>query len=537
MIIRMKYKKTIIIIILVLVAFAISGFFLVLNTKSQVKDLFRMNKELQEAGYYMGDFEFKMMGILYWLDKGEFYRALAHLNKLHTQFETKKGLIKMPKFANKDEEIEFYLNLQNPKTGAFIDDIYPYATYNEVTENIINHLDTLTKESGQTLKLKYLLKYLDEINTPEKLKVFLDDVAYVGWISTKFPQTSYVFARSILSYSNGEGVIEEKGFYKFSDEWKQALLQWFYENQDSETGFWGPRSRDGHKLLEKDLTNTASIIKAFVDKDGNNLNPSFSLRYGSQMFKTALEVMSEPAPDVDDLDEWHEWELKMGKGTYMLTRYVWQYALEEDKARAKELIENLVRTNFANCYIPEEGAFSYYPNGEHASLDGSGFFSIFKDIGALSSEKQGKLWGASEKLITDLGTQKTSVLIEKDFELISGKKEINSLRVYKTEADYNNLMLGVYAIIYPDKSSILDIIELTAKMKKWIDATPLTMGNWTSKEEVRQELEAVDFEEAPVYEKPAGIEKLNTFLQENGKAVVVGFDALQIPRYRITFEL
>jgi len=53
-----------------------------------------MNKELQEAGYYMGDFEFKMLGILYWLDKGEYYRALVHLNKLHKQFKAKEGLIK-----------------------------------------------------------------------------------------------------------------------------------------------------------------------------------------------------------------------------------------------------------------------------------------------------------------------------------------------------------------------------------------------------------------------------------------------------------
>jgi hypothetical protein len=532
----MKYKKTIIIIILVLAVFASAGLFLVLNTKAQVKDLFRMNKELQEAGYYMGDFEFKMMGVLYWLDKGEYYHGLSQLNKLHHQFITKDGLIKVPEFKNKEEEIDFYLNLQNPKTGAFIDDAYPYAVYNEITENIINNLDALTKESGQPLTLKYPLKYLDEINTPEKLKLFLDDVAYVSWISTKFPQTSYVFARSILSYANGEGVMEEKGLYKFSDEWKLALLQWFYDNQDPETGFWGPRSRGDRKLLEKDLTNTASIIKAFVDKDGKDIYPLFPLRYGSQMLKTALEVMSEPTPNTDDLDEWHEWELKMGKGTYMLTRYAWQYASEEDKAKAKELIENLVRTNFAKCYIPEEGAFSYYPNGEHASLDGSGFFSIFKDIGALSSEKQRKLWGEPEKIITDLGSQKASVLIEKDLDLIAKKENINSLRVYKADADYDNLMQGVFAIFYPNKSSISDIMELTAKMKKWIETTPQTMGNWTSREEVIQELETVVFEEAPVYEKDAAIESMNLILQENDKVVVIGFDALQIPRYRIVFE-
>ncbi len=532
----MKYKKIIIAIFLFLVLLASLGFFLVSNTKSQVKDLFEMNKDLQEQGYYMGDFEFKMMGVLYWLDNGEYYHALSQLNRLHNQFETKDGLIKIPNFNSKEEEIEFYLNLQNPKTGAFIDEAYPYATYNEVSENVINHLDALTKESGQVLKLKYPLKYLDEINTPEKLKVFLDDVAYVSWISTKFPQTSYVFARSILSYANGEGVMEKNGLYTFSDEWKQSLLQWFYDNQDPETGFWGPRSKEDHVLLKKDLTNTASVIKAFSDKNGDNIHEDFPLRYGSQIFKTTIEIMAEPTPDISDPDEWHEWELKMGKGTYMLTRYVWKYGSEEDKAEAKKLIENLVRTNFATCYIPEEGAFSYYPDGEHATMDGSGFFSIFREVGAVSSEKQKELWGEPEKIITDLGIHKASVLTEKDLDVIATKGDINSLRIYKTEADYNNLALDVSAIVYPDASSIPDIMELTAKMKKWINTTPQTMGNWTSREEVRQELEAVQFEEAPVYEKEVAIKNMNSILQRNGEVIIIGFDTLQIPKYKIKFE-
>lgn len=532
----MKYKKTIIIISLILVLLASSGFFLVSNTKSQVNDLFKMNKELQEQGYYMGDFEFKMMGILYWLDKGEYYRALSQLNRLHNQFETKDGLIKIPIFNNKEEEIEFYLNLQNPKTGAFISEIYPYATYNEVTENVINHLDALTRESGQPLKLKYPLKYLDEISTPEKLKVFLDDVVYVSWISMKFPQTSYVFAKSILSYVNGEGVMEKNGLYKFSDEWKQSLLEWFYNNQDQETGFWGPRSKGDHKLLKKDLTNTASVIKTLVDKNGDNIYEDFPLRYGSQMFKTTLEIMAEPTPDISDPEQWHEWELKMGKGTYMLTRYIWQYGLEEDKIKAKKLIEDLVRTNFAQCYIAKEGAFSYYPNGEQATLDGSGFFSIFEEVGAVFSEKQKKLWGEPKKIITDLEIQRVSVIGEKDLDLIAKKEAINSMRVYKAEANYDNLMLGVSAITYPNELSTPDIMELTLKMKKWINTTSQTMGNWTSREDVRQELEAIQFEEAPVYEKEVAIENMNSILQRNGEVVIIGFDTLQIPIYKIIFE-
>ena len=35
-----------------------------------------MNKTLQEEGYYMADFEFKMLGFAYYLDKGFYFTAL-----------------------------------------------------------------------------------------------------------------------------------------------------------------------------------------------------------------------------------------------------------------------------------------------------------------------------------------------------------------------------------------------------------------------------------------------------------------------------
>jgi len=139
----------------------------------------------------MADFEFKMMGMAYWLDHGHYYTALSRLGKLHKQLKTREGLIKVPEFTNKQDELAFYLNLQNPRTGAFMDDSFPYCTYNEPTENILAHLDSLVKETGQPLRLKYPLKYLDEINTPEKVEVFLDDVSNVGWIGSKYSPEAY----------------------------------------------------------------------------------------------------------------------------------------------------------------------------------------------------------------------------------------------------------------------------------------------------------------------------------------------------------
>lgn len=60
----------------------------------------------------------------------------------------------MPDFADKKEEMEFYLSLQNPKTGAFMDESYPILYYLEPTLNMVEHLELLAKETGRPLRLK-----------------------------------------------------------------------------------------------------------------------------------------------------------------------------------------------------------------------------------------------------------------------------------------------------------------------------------------------------------------------------------------------
>lgn len=533
----MNYKRRIIVIIIFISILFIS-FFTTFRVQTHVTDLFRMNKELQEEGYYMADFEFKMMGMVYWLDHGQYFTALSRLSKLHKQLKTREGLIKVPKFTNKQDELDFYLNLQNPRTGAFMDDSYPYCTYNEPTENILAHLYELAKDTGQPLSLKHPLKYLEEIDTPKTLKAFLDDVSNVGLIGSKFPQTTFVFARSLLSYYNGEGVIGEHNLYNFSPEWKQELLQWFYTNQDPKTGFWGPRSRNGSQLLKKDLTNTASIIKTFVDISGNDIYPSLPLRYKEEMFNTALEVMSEPRPSENDYDEWHEWSLKMGKGTTMLTRYLWKDASEDDKSKAKVLIENFMKTTFDNFYVSDEGAFSYYPHSLQATLDGTGTaINRFRDIGLFSAEKQKFLWGNPEEKIVDLGVSNVSTLADKDFALITNHPDVNSLRFYRTVPDLDNLTSGVYAVAYPQQTSVRDVMDFTPKVKHWLNTTSQSMGNWVSKEAIVQSMNPLKIDEVPIYEDAILLETLREFLQKNKKFVVLGFDVMQVPRYIITFEL
>ena len=128
-------KKTILAFIssMTLMILLVTGFITVHRTKTRMKEMFSMNKELQKQNYYMAEFEYKLLGIAYELDKGHYRKALSQINKFHNQLKTKKNLIKVPAFKNQDEEFEFYLNLQNPRTGAFIDD----ALNNTIKINII----------------------------------------------------------------------------------------------------------------------------------------------------------------------------------------------------------------------------------------------------------------------------------------------------------------------------------------------------------------------------------------------------------------
>jgi len=530
-----KRKKIILITVIILLSLIIVlGFILKNRVQTQVKELFRMNKTLQEEGYYMADFEFKMLGFAYLLDKGSYFTALSGLSDFHKQLQNRENLIKIPEFKSKEEEMEFYLNLQNPGTGAFMDDSFPYCTFNEPTENIIAHLDVLAQETGTPLQLKYPLKYLDAINTPGKLYSFLDDVSYIGWIGSKFPQTSYTFARSLLNSWNAEGVIVKNNLYSFTPEFKAALLTWFYNNQDSTTGFWGPKSRNNGQLLNLDLTNTASIIKTYVDRNGNDIYEDFPLKHGHKFIESTLKVLSRPVPADGEMVELHEWNLKMTKGIMMLLRYLWKDASGEEKQKAKTIIENYVKIKFEKYYIPEEGAFSYYPGAEHASLDGTGGF-IFKEIGAFSFEKQKKLWGDSFKNIKDLGQYKVSEINNENIKLIVNSPDINSLRIYHTTPNYDNLTEGVYAIVYPDKTSVLDIMELVPKINKWLDSLSLSIGNWSSKEEIKKEYASLKIEEPLVFKDTFPTDSTNDILLKNCELYIIGFDILQIPSYKIVY--
>lgn len=534
----MSRKQLIAVTTFIVIIFLIgSGIAFKNNVQTKVREIFKMNEELKSEGYYMAEFEFKMLGIAYYLDKGQYLKAFSGLNQIHRQLKFRENLIKEPKFASKKEKLEFYLNLQNPRTGAFMDDSYPLFTYIGVTLNVVSYIERLSQEVGEPPRLKYPLKFLDEINTPEKLKAFLNDLSSVGWIGAKF-RTPYVEAAELAESIYYPGEIARLNLYTFSPELKKALLKWFYEHQDSKTGFWGAKLRSNGQLLNSgDLVATEKITKLFVDYKGNNRHPGFPLRYKNEMFVTTLEKLSEPMPE--NLDELHDWTLARNRGTRLLTRHLWNGASPENKDKARKLIEDTLRIRFEKFFIEREGGFSLYAGAAHADLDGTGeALGFLENIGALSSDKQKSLWGPQAKNITDLGVYKVSELKESDLKLIKDSPGINSLRLYRGDPDRNNYLANVVGINYPKETPVPDIMDLLPKVTQWVNTTPQNMGNWVTKEDILQfEPAKLKIQPVPVAKDDVLLKLSNEALQKNRELVIIGFDVLQIPRYKIIYKL
>ena len=501
------------------------------TTKAMMRKMFQLNSQRRADGYYMAQFEFQMVGVLYYLDKGHYKKAMSRFEDIYFQLKTGEGLIKVPTFANKEEELEFYLNMQNPKTGAFMDDTYPLCTYFQPTLNVIGHMENLAKSIGRPLTLLYPLTFMQQLDSPQELRAYLDDLATVGRLVSKMPVTPYVVS-PLKSYDD----LENLNLYSFSPEWKRELVKYYWENQDPETGYWGVRLRSNGKLLEGgDLTSTPKFIRLIVDKQGRDRYPEFPLRYKDAMLKTTLKKLKKSMPE--SLSEQHEWSIDRSRGLRLLIDYLWDSLSAEQKSMARKEMEHIVRTMYSEFYVPEDGAFSLYAGQNQADLDGTAeYVSILKRVGAFSIEQQTKLWGISENTVANLGIIETSTLTEKDFLPLKSIQGINSIRLYNTEPEGDRYFSDVIAVIYPGDTPVLDVAELAPNIDKWINTTPQNMGNWVSKESLKEKLDMVIAPPVLVSKGVFPLEFANKTLRENKKLVAIGFDVLQVPRFKIVYK-
>ncbi|HPS68501.1 MAG TPA: hypothetical protein PLA48_11660, partial [Holophaga sp.] len=114
-----------------------------LGTRSAVRTvprLFRRNAELKAQGYYMGEFEFKMLAVQHEVNRGRYLEAIRVLRRIEREMADPGGLARMPVRATPEQQMAFLLARQDPVTGAFMDPRYPPFTYFAPTCNVVEAL-------------------------------------------------------------------------------------------------------------------------------------------------------------------------------------------------------------------------------------------------------------------------------------------------------------------------------------------------------------------------------------------------------------
>jgi len=524
-----KFKKRILPIIAGILCLALlAGGLTIYKTKSRVQELFELNQTRKAEGYYLAEFEFKMLGAAYYLDQGEFLTAWDALEGIHHELATAQGLAKQPVFHDIREKIAFYRSLQNPETGAFFDDVnFPLFTFIGPTANMIEFIEVLSREAGEAFRLDHPLTFLDRIAEPGALRCMLEDCSHVGWIGAKF-KTPFV---CIAELGELAAQCERLGLYTFSPEWKQTFYEWFYENQDPVTGLWGSRWRDDNTLVDGgSLSDSEKVIKLFVDLEGNDRSPDYPLKRRKQLVLSALAKLTEPAPDT--LDELHEWILVKDRGFRFLTRYLWRDASASDRQTAEAYMKRFIHTRFANYFVADEGAFSLYPGAENADLDGTGeAIGMFKYLGTLSPEKQKRIWKHKLECITDRGERTVGSCCTSNLVPVAAPPGVNSVRFYAQDPEgrYLENVIGVW---YPFKPEVLDAVDVLSRVRVWAESTPQNMGNWVSREKVLKMIDGARIPHAPLL----GADAVET-LAEYGRVVAVGFDTLQVPISTMTINI
>ena len=525
-------RKLLYLVLAIVAALALALGIFVTRQASKVREIFAANEMLKSEGYYLSAFEFELLSAMYFIDHGQYLRGLRRLDAIHDKYVDRQGLVKIPDFESPEERLEFYLDRQNPETGAF----YPNGTdplfaYVGVTANMINFIKVLSQNAGRPFALKYPLRFLDDISTPDKVTAMLDDVSHVGWIGAHFkpPFVSAIELNDLI------GQDEHLGIYGFTDAWKHAFYQWFYDNQNPDTGLWGARDRaTGAMLGGGDVGDSGKIIKMFVDIEGNDIRPDeFPLRHIDRIFATSIAQLADPLPTRPD--EQHRWILDRDRGYRFLTRYLWPRLSTDDRQQARALMENFVRARFERYFVASDGAFSLYPDAGHADLDGTGeAIGMAEYIGALAPEKQARLWGAPAETVVDLGRQVVPLRALRDLDLIARQKDVNSLRFYRADPG-GDFVGNAAAILYPSDTPVLDLVDLAPRLTHWLETTPQSMGNWVNRDATLAKLSDVGIAAAPVIGENS-LDEIARLLKENGKLFVVGFDTLQVPRFRVVYE-
>lgn len=523
------WKKLLVISALLTVGVVSIAGYQVYSFSSAIPSLFRRNAELKADGYYMAEFEFKMLGILKQLSDGDYLTAFFTFRQLQQEMETGEGLKRMPANASPRERMDFLLSRQAAATGAFMDPAYPYFTYIAPTLNVVEALESLSKQTGQPLRLKYPLVFLDRIAKPEALRAYLDSLLYMGrfWAENFPGPGDYGPGVSELAYFD---VLERTDTYHFSAAWKNEFRQWLDETQDPETGLWGTRIGSSGAWKQKfDPNSTYHILHFVLNKDGSNRNDAYPLRHANALAATLVKAVAAPIPTGED--EQHTWSLDQAQATQMLTRLLWEHLDEAARGRVKDALSVALEQRY-RLFRREDGGFSIYLSTTAADIDGtSTALGLIAATGSFpGTAERNKLWGDSTVV------SPTPVVISSLTDIrVPQSPAINSLRLYAAAGLPNDSLddEALVAILYPvDKGHILDIMDLRQNLKRFIESNSASIGNWASVDSVNDgtlrlsspmrsvPVTAVDRADWRAIEEAAGTSPFFT---------LVGFDIFQRP--------
>jgi hypothetical protein len=499
--------------------------------------LFKLNAELKAQGYYMAEFEFKMEAVLNYLNNGDYWRAYKTLERINHEMNTLEGLVKIPEKASPEELMSFLLDRQNPETGAFMNPNYPYFTYNAPTLNALDNLEALSSQTGRQAILKHPLKFLDAISTPEQLYAYMDSFLYFKekWAEKFDGPAPYVAAVSELpSYD----LFEKTGGYKFSDEWKDALRQWFYNTQDPKTGFWGARIGNKRKWRQSlDIDSTSHIIKLFLSDRGEILDPEFPLRHCDSMAQNLINEADAPVPG--NAVAQHEWMLRQTHVAKIIVRSLWPHLPESIKVEALNSMPVWLDYRFS-MFRPELGGFAVDASSAKADIDATASgITLMKCLGMIPGTWERKrLWG--DVLAVGPRTEKTIIKNWSDA-TPAFPSGINSVRIYEnfmpSEDSLDNPSL--VQIIYPCQTKILDIVDFRQHAARFVKSDGGEFGNFSSKASLVAGALDLDeeFRQTPVAK---GTFDLAFIARENPDArrfFVVGYNKFQIPVFSTEYML
>lgn len=441
--------------------------------------LFHRNAELKADGYYMAEFEFRMLGIVKKLSDGDYLDAHSTLRRLRRQMENGEGLAKMPADPSAKARYEFLLSRQDPTTGAFMSPDYPAFTFVAPTLNVVEALDGLAKEIGEPLRLRYPLRFLDAIATPEALRAYLDAHLYTGRFWAEHLPGPGVYGPGIseLAYVD---LFETTGIYRFTPAWHAAFRDWLDATQDPESGMWGARMGTPNAFeTKRDANSTYHILHYILTDDGADRDPAHPLRHADALARSLISTVTTPMPSGED--EQHAWSLDQAQATQMLTRRLWEHLDSADRAAVRSALEVALAERY-RLLDDTKGGFSIYL-GSPADVDGTTTaLGLIEATGSLpGTPERIRLWGETATPAADTVAVASPAAIE-----LPDNSAINSFRLYAGSALTVTDSSQPIAVLYPpNKGTVRDVIDLRQSVGHFLAGASASFGNWSTADSIR----------------------------------------------------